>query len=752
MSRPLAACMFGLCLLISGAAAAAVSIVPEPRHLAEEPGYYRLDAQTRVTAPDDARGRQIAGFLREAIQAQTGVRVREGKGAHAIVLKLDPMVRGEEAYRLAVTPSGVTISASTEKGLFWGVQTLRQLLPLEKSARVDIPAVRIEDAPAYPWRGVMLDVSRHFYPVSFVEKQLDLLSYYKINTFHWHLTDDQGWRIQIKRYPKLTSVGAWRTEADGTRYGGFYTQAQIREVVDYARQRNITVIPEIEMPGHSVAAIAAYPELSCDKKQVAVTTAWGVHKNIDCVGDEGTFTFLENVLDEVLPLFPSKYVHIGGDETPKVAWHDCASCQALMHKLGLKDEDGLQSYFIKRIQRYLESKGKTLVGWDEILEGGADTQAVIEAWRGADEQAKALANGNRVVVAGPFYIDRALDSLTVKDVFQTDIANDSSPDDAKTDAAVFAAHRAQLLGGEAPLWSERANPYNAESKLYPRVLAFAENLWRGDAHDEVAWADFQQRLQAQYPRLDAWHVAYGPEDRAVVQYTITADKDGGWQLHAQRGFDDVVNHYTLTTGGLGGGMPAASSPSFTDTVTLRHAGTLQVVPYRKGLRYDEPTRFTLVDSLATGKPLSLVHPVSPKYAPATALTDGVLGGDDFHDGQWSGWNDHDIDATIDLQKTTAIHAIAVDFMQDTGSRILPPRTVTFQVSGDGTHWTTVDAQQPRADLLDPRARVFHVAFDAGKPLETRYIRVAASRYATVPATFPDGAGNTWLFADEILVK
>ncbi|MDE2087449.1 MAG: beta-N-acetylhexosaminidase, partial [Xanthomonadaceae bacterium] len=337
MSRPLAACMLGLCLLIPAAATAAVSIIPQPQHLQREPGSYRLDARTRVEAPNDARGREIAAFLRDAIRAQTGVAVREGVGTHAIELKLDPAVQGEEAYRLAVTPEQVTISASTDKGLFWGVQTLRQLLPLSKAAPVEIPDVRIEDAPAYAWRGVMLDVSRHFYPVSFIEKQLDLLSYYKINTFHWHLTDDQGWRIQIKRYPKLTRVGAWRTEADGTRYGGFYTQAQIRAVVDYARLRNITVIPEIEMPGHSVAAIAAYPELSCDKKQVAVTTAWGVHKNIDCVGDEGTFSFLEHVLDEVLPLFPSPYVHIGGDETPKVAWHECASCQALMHRLGLKD-------------------------------------------------------------------------------------------------------------------------------------------------------------------------------------------------------------------------------------------------------------------------------------------------------------------------------------------------------------------------------------------------------------------------------
>jgi len=748
MSKIFARCLLGLSTLLPAlGTAAGISIIPEPQRLQLEQGSYRLDARTRVEAPKDARGREIAAFLREAIRAQTGIAVREGSATHGIALKLDPAVRGDEAYRLAVTPQRVTISASTDKGLFWGVQTLRQLLPMAKAAQVEIPAVRIEDAPAYAWRGVMLDVSRHFYPVSFVEKQLDLLSYYKINTFHWHLTDDQGWRIQIKRYPKLTSVGAWRTEADGTRYGGFYTQAQIREVVNYARARNITVIPEIEMPGHSVAAIAAYPELSCDKKQVAVTTAWGVHKNIDCVGDKGTFTFLQNVLDEVLPLFPSPYVHIGGDEVPKDCWHDCASCQALMHQQGLKDEEGLQSYFIKRIQRYLEGKGKTLVGWDEILEGGADTHAVIEAWRGADEQAKALANGNRVVVAGPFYLDNPLDRLTVQQVFRTDIANDSNPGDAKADAAVFAAHRPQLLGAEAPLWSERANPNNGESKLYPRVLAFAENLWRGNAHDGAAWADFRQRLQAQYPRLDAWHVAYGPEDRAVVQYAITAQAKGGWQLHAQRGFEDLVSHYTLD-----GGTPTAGSPSFIDTVTLQHAGALKVVPFRKGLRYDNPTGFTLVDNLATGKPLSLAQPVSPKYAPASVLTDGVLGSGDFRDGLWAGWNGSDVDATIDLQQPTAIHAIAVDFLRDTGSRILPPRQVSFLVSVDGQHWTTLQVEQPKADLLDLTPQEYHLAFKATRPVNARYVRIVANRYASVPAGFPDGAANTWLFVDEILVR
>lgn len=750
MSTFFARCLLGLSMLLPAAAmAGGVSIIPVPQHMQLEPGSYRLDASTRVQAPNDARGQQIASFLRDAIHAQTGIAVKEGKSAHGIVLKLDPAVQGDEAYHLDVDAKGITISASTDKGLFWGVQTLRQLMPFEKAREVSVPAVAIEDAPAYPWRSVMLDVARHFYPVSFIEKQLDLLSYYKINTFHWHLTDDQGWRIQIKRYPKLTSVGAWRTEADGTRYGGFYTQAQIREVVAYAKARNITVIPEIEMPGHSTAAIAAYPELSCSGKPVTVPTTWGVFKDIDCVGKPETFTFIENVLDEVLPLFPSQYVHIGGDEVPKDDWHDCASCQALMHKLGLKDEDGLQSYFIQRIQKYLEGKGKTMIGWDEILEGGADTHAIIEAWRGADEEAKALANGNRVIVAGPFYLDSPWNKLTVESVFRTDIGRDNETDAAKAAAnnAVFAAHHSQLLGAEAPLWSERANPYNAESKLYPRVLAFAENLWRGNAHDDAAWADFHQRLEAQYPRLDAWHVAYGPESQAVVQYAVTANAKGGWQLTAKRGFDDLVNHYTTD-----GNTPTAQSPSFTDAVTIAHAGTVKVVPFRKGLRYDNPTSFTLVANLATGKPVTLAQPVSAEYAPASALNDGVLGSNNYRDGQWVGWHNHDVDAVVDLERPTAIHSIAVNFLQDIGSRILPPQSVSFEVSADGKQWTTLQTVQPKADLTNATPAEFHLAYKATKPLQARYIRIVASRYTVVPASYPNGATNSWLFADEILVK
>ena len=746
MLKSLLACCLGASVLMTSVCASAeISIIPEPQHIEAGQGSYQLDANTGIDAPDDARAREIASFLRDAVRDQTGIRLSESKHAHGIVLAIDPTVKGDEAYRLSVTSRGVIIQASTDKGLFWGVQTLRQLLPLEHGESAAIPAVQIKDAPAFAYRGFMLDVGRHFYSVSFIKKQLDLLSYYKINTFHWHLTEDQGWRLQINRYPKLTEIGAWRTEADGSRYGGYYTQREAREIVSYARARNMTVIPEIEMPGHSVAALASYPEYSCTQQPLTVPTTWGVFKDIDCVGNPNTFTFLQHVLDEVMTLFPSQYVHIGGDETPKDRWKACDSCQALIHEQGLKDEEGLQSYFIKHMQSYLAGKDKTLIGWDEILEGGADKNAIIEIWRGDDEARKALVNGNRIIVAGPFYLDAPLDVLTVKGIYLTNIAGRTSAS-TQGDDSIFAEHRAQILGGEAPLWSERANPYNAESKIYPRLIAFAENLWTGK-HDDAAYADFEQRLPAQYRWLDAQKVAYGPQDKLVVGYSVTFDdQHHAWQLHAKRGFDDVENHYTTD-----GSDPTAQSPSFDDIVSIQHGGTVKVAPFRKGLRYDNATTFALVDNLASGGSITFAQPTAPEYAPGDVLIDGVIGGNDFHDGRWVGWHDADLEATIDLQKDVVFHTIDVGFLFEPNSRILLPEQVTYEASSDGQHWTSLYSDTLNIDLASP-ARKLSLRFHSEQPVTARYIRIKATQRKSVPASFPDGAKDIWLFADEVLVQ
>jgi hexosaminidase len=731
----------GLMLCASSACAgAAVTILPKPQQMTVGDGHFLLDAGAGISAPDDKRGVEIAEFLHKEVQRQIGIDLPVGLGtkAHRIVLQIDPAIAGDESYRLQVTTQGIRITASQDRGLFWGVQTLRQLLPMQRSTHVELPVVDIRDQPTFGYRGTMLDVSRHFYPVAFVKKQLDLLSYYKINTFHWHLTDDQGWRIEIRKYPRLTEVGGWRTEADGKRYGGFYTQAQIRDVVDYARRRNIMVIPEIEIPGHSTAALAAYPELSCTRQPLQVATSWGVHKDIYCVGNEATFTFLQNVLDEVIALFPAPYVHIGGDEVPKDRWKDCASCQQLMHAQRLKDEEGLQSYFIKRMQRYLASKGKTLIGWDEILEGGADSTAVVEVWRGDDEGRKAIANGNRIINASPYYLDTPVPKLGTAAVYRLD------------PAAGFTAHREQVLGAEAPLWSEYADPLNAEARLYPRLQAFAESLWTAGKRDDTAYADFQNRLQAQYPKLDALEIGYGPADANVVDYTVSLNAQRkGWQLSAKRGFPDLRNHYTINAGD-----PDSRSPGFLDSVDIRQPGLLKVTPFRHGRAYDHPRTFTLISQLALGKSIRLAQPPKPPYDGFAnqALLDGVLGGNDPKDGTWVGWEGSDMDATVDLEKPTTIHSIDVRFMQQTESWILLPKQVTFSASADGQHWVQLQAETIPVDPADIRPSVHTVHFAALRPARARYVRIEAIRYGSLPAQHPGAGHQAWIFTDEILIR
>jgi hexosaminidase len=635
---------------------------------------------------------------------------------------------GGEAYRLDVTRKAVTISAADARGLFWGVQTFRQLLPLQHEVPPSIPVLSIEDAPRYAWRGVMLDTARHFYPVDFIKRQIDLMSYFKFDVFHWHLTDDQGWRIQIKRYPKLTDVGAWRTEADGSPYGGFYTQDQIREVVEYARERNVMVVPEIEMPGHSSAAIAAYPELSCSGKPITVPTTWGVFRDVDCAGKEATFTFLQNVLDEVIALFPSPYVHIGGDEVPEGVWDDCNACAQLAAANGFRDdEQGLHSYFVGRIGKYLASKGKALVGWDEIPEGGLDPRAVVEVWRGPDEAKKALANGNRVIIASPFYLDTPIDRMTLQDLYRTD----------PFDNPLFAKYPGKVLGGDAPLWSERATPLNGAARLYPRLLAIAEHMWNPGADD---WPGFLLRARAQEAWLASQRVAYGPEDKDIVDARVGFNPTyKRWRIRAARGFDDLRLHYTTD-----GSQPTAASPSFGDVLDLYAPATVTVAPFRGSVPYQASETFRMGPNLALGDSVSYATPPAGHYS--AGLTDGILGSD-FDDGAWAGWQGADMDATIDLGRPTLLHAIDARFLQQAEALILLPGDVTFETSDDNKTWTTLQTVPITVDASDMRTSVRDVQWSVHAPVTARYLRVVARRYGQQVNGI-----DTWIFSDEIIVK
>jgi hexosaminidase len=428
-----------------------------------------------------------------------------------------------EAYILNITPKHIEIQASSSAGFFYGLQTLGQILPDTLTGSDTIPAIKIEDYPQFKWRGAHLDVCRHFFDKEFVKKYIDLLAKHKMNTFHWHLTEDQGWRIEIKKYPKLTEIGSVRKETivdknfdpfvgDGKEYGGFYTQEDIKEIVAYANDRFITIIPEIEMPGHSLAALAAYPNFSCTGGPFEVMTRWGVSHDIYCAGNDSVFLFLQDVLDEVLALFPSKYIHIGGDEAPKTRWEKCPKCQARIKAEGLKDEHELQSYFITRIEKYLNSKGRQIIGWDEILEGGLAPNAAVMSWRGEEGGIEA-ANQNHYVVmtpGKPCYFDhyqsedKDKEPLAIGGYNSLQAVYEYSP----ITAELPKEKQKYILGSQANVWTEYIQTsQQVEYMTYPRLCALSEVVWTGN--NKPDYNNFIKRLQNKHLlRLQTWGVNY----------------------------------------------------------------------------------------------------------------------------------------------------------------------------------------------------------------------------------------------------
>jgi len=520
------------------AAPAPLPIVPRPEHMTRLPGWFALDPSTPILL-SDSQNAELAALgeqARAVVRDETGLDLRvagQGDAARgAIALVHTPTADTiPGAYRLTVEPAGITVSAPTPAGLFYGLQTLRQLLPRDPDAGSEggahsVPAVEIVDRPRFPYRGMHLDVGRHFFPAPFIKRYIDLIAMYKMNTFHWHLTEDQGWRIEIERYPRLTEVGAWRRETileknfdpyvgDGKPYGGFYSKDEVRDIVSHARSRFVTIIPEIELPGHSTAALAAYPELACTEGPFEVGTRWGVYQDVYCPKEE-TFEFLENVLDEVLALFPSQYVHIGGDEAPKTRWKESAVAQEVIGREGLADEAELQSWFIRRIERFLSSRGRRLVGWDEILEGGLPPDATVMSWRGMTGGIEAAMAGHDVIMTPTSHVyfdyyqgDPAHEPLAIggytplEKVYAFEpVPDELSPEEAR-----------HVLGAQGNVWTEYIKtPEHVEYMVLPRMIALSEVVWSPrEARD---WSSFLARLTPHLQRLDRLGVRYRVPDGA----------------------------------------------------------------------------------------------------------------------------------------------------------------------------------------------------------------------------------------------
>jgi len=564
---------FSSCLLLAAtiaapAAANSPGLLPLPASVKEAPGSFVV-ARAAVGA-DDAGGMAAARRLAELVARTNGSKLTLAKNG-AIRFRRDRAIRGAEAYRLRVTPAGVTISASTDAGLFYGATTLWQLIAASTDGRIG--AVTIDDAPAFAWRGGMLDSARHFQPPAYVKQLIDRLAMEKLNVLQWHLTDDQGWRIQIDRYPRLTAVGAWRQPAGAAgvdpktgqrvRYGGFYTKAEIREIVAYAAARHVTIVPEIDMPGHATAAIAAYPELGSTATPPKVPSSdWGVMYNLYNT-DDATFAFLTNVLDEVLELFPSRYVHVGGDEAVKDQWKADPRVQARMKALGLKDEEHLQGWFMARIGDYLQTRGRRLVGWDEILEGNVPPSATVMSWHGVSGAIAAAQAGHDAILSPSpdFYLDH----------IQSDSGDEPPGRGGVMDwkhiytfdplpAALSADERRHLLGVQVNLWTEhvRTTAY-ADRMLWPRAAALAELGWTPAAKRD--WNGFAARLPAEFARYRRLGLGY---NTTPLEPLASFDGDGGkWSVTLRQQADVGTLRYTTD-----GSAPTEASPAYAKTLTL----------------------------------------------------------------------------------------------------------------------------------------------------------------------------------------
>ncbi|TPE43715.1 glycoside hydrolase family 20 protein [Pontibacter mangrovi] len=747
----------------------AFSIIPKPQHLSPEKGNFTLNADTRIHVPaKNGELKNIGDKLAQSIKSATGVQPqvvqkspkKKAKNIIELALTSSPDTLGKEGYTLEVTPERIILAANQPNGLFLGLQTIKQLLPPQPiKAPVAIPAVSIADKPRYEWRGMHLDVTRHFMPVEFVKEYIDYLAMHKMNTFHWHLTDDQGWRIEIKKHPKLTQVGAWRDSTlighywdlpqtyDNERHGGFYTQEQIKDVVKYAQERYITVVPEIEMPGHALAALATYPELACTEGPFKVEGKWGVFKDIFCAGNEQTFTFLEDVLTEVMDLFPSEYIHIGGDEAPKTRWKACPKCQKRIAEEGLKDEHELQSYFVQRMEKFLNAHGRQIIGWDEILEGGLAPNATVMSWRGEKGGIEAAKQKHKVIMTPGNYVyfdhyqgDRNLEPVTIHGFTPLSEVYSYNP----TPAELSREEQKYIMGAQANLWTEYIlSPDHLEYMAFPRIAALSEVLWT--PVNQKDWNSFKQRMQQQYKRYDAMGINYSksayqvrqqleadPESN-VATVTFTSDAAG----------TDI--YYTLD-----GTEPTANAHKYKGPFKVEKAAVIKASSFADGKLVGQATTKVFDAHKALNKPVKLATEPSKSFSPgAGTLVNGLHGTTDQYDGQWLGYLSDDLEAVIDLGQVQPVHQISSSYFQHIGYKVFLPTQVEYAVSEDGQHFTTVKVINNPNKEENILRKVVSAEFPSTK---ARYVKITARNMGIAPDKYPVGGQKTWLLVDELSVQ
>ena len=738
-------------------------IIPLPQEIVtSQVNPFILKSGVKILYPEgNEKMQRDAQFLADYLKTATGkdFSIEAGtEGKNAIVLALGSEVENPESYQLKVTDQGVTITAPTEAGVFYGIQTLRKSLPIALGADVALPAVEIKDAPRFGYRGAHFDVSRHFFTIDEVKTYIDMLALHNMNRLHWHITDDQGWRLEIKKYPKLTEIGSQRSgtvigrnsgEYDGKPYGGFYTQEEAKEIVAYAAERYITVIPEIDLPGHMQAALAAYPELGCTGGPYEVWRQWGVSEDVLCAGNDQVLKFLEDVYSELIEIFPSEYIHVGGDECPKVRWEKCPKCQARIKALGLKSDDKhskeerLQSFVINHIEKFLNDHGRQIIGWDEILEGGLAPNATVMSWRGEKGGIEAAKQKHDVIMTPNTYLyfdyyqstDTEHDPLAIGGYLPLERVYSFEPT-----AGIPEEYKKYVTGVQANLWTEYIPTFSqVEYMVLPRMDALAEVQWTNAPKDFKAFLPRLVRMTELYDRLGYNYAKHIFDIRA--SFTTDGDKGEIVVTLETEGSADI--HYTLD-----GSEPTATSPKYEAPLRIKQNAEVKAVAVR-------PTGNSRIFSEKIDFNKATAKPVTLKVAPSRGydfnggpeLTDGLSGNDNYKTGRWLGFQGKDLDAVIDLKEPTEFSKVSFNTNVVKGDWIMGAAGVTVKVSDDGQNFKEVASKVIPSLGKDDKDGLYpqEISFD---PVKARYVEVII-KSDKLP-TWHGGAGNpAFLFVDEI---
>lgn len=709
-----------------------------------------------------------AEFLVDYVEKQTGVKLTSHAGMPvdgAICLTLDLNDDNAEAYKLIVNDKRVCISGASEAGVFYGIQTLRKSLPVAQDINVNLPAVEIYDKPRFAYRGAMLDVARHFYTVDEVKTFIDMLALHNINRFHWHLTDDQGWRIEIKKYPKLMSVASERKETvvgrwysgiyDGKPYGGYYTQDELRDVIDYAAKRHITIIPEVDLPGHMQAALTAYPELGCTGGPYEVRTIWGVSQDVLCVGNDFTLQFVKDVLSEVADIFPSEYIHIGGDECPKVRWEKCPKCQERIKSLGLKSdakhtkEQRLQSYMIQEAAKYLKEKGKRIIGWTEILEGGLVPDATLMSWIGESGGIEAAHQHHDVIMTPNTYL--YFDYYQSKKVEDEPLAIGGYLPIEKTynyepmPKELTKEEQQYIKGVQANLWTEYIPVFSqVQYMVLPRLGAAAEVQWTDPSKKD--YKDFLRRV----PHLVAVYDCYG-WNYATHVYDVNVDMKADTVNHVlnvqlSTMADDPI-YYTLD-----GQDPTEKSLKYTKPFTIDQSvvlKTMAVHPDRTSKISVDTIRF----NKATLKPVVLLQPNESRFSPdgPVVLIDGRNGNHSFDTGAWLTVAGNDLEAVINMQAETILNSASVHVYVRKDAWLFDARGFSVSVSSDNKNYKEVASQEyKQMQESDSDGIIEHeLSFD---PCKATYVKIKVISEKSMPDWHWDAGKAPFLLVDEIILN